>query len=182
MMRRRRHQATRQSATGAAVADALTGQDAVNLARSFDRRVGLTGIVADPGRRRRPRRRGRCRAQRHGQADQADRRRKDRTRWEDFHPNADLPAGILGKGDIISLVREAAFRIRRGKSRGVPPRSAQGQFDLARLARANIADANMGGISSLMGIDARSPKMKNQIAGAGIDDKIIKRQVAVIDR
>jgi signal recognition particle subunit SRP54 len=41
--------------------------------------------------------------------------------------------------------------------------------------------ANMGGISSLMGMMPGIAKMKNQIAAAGIDDKIVKRQVAVID-
>jgi signal recognition particle subunit SRP54 len=41
--------------------------------------------------------------------------------------------------------------------------------------------ANMGGISGLMGMMPGIAKMKNQIAAAGIDDKILKRQVAVID-
>jgi len=41
--------------------------------------------------------------------------------------------------------------------------------------------ANMGGISGLMGMMPGIAKMKNQIAAAGIDDKIIKRQVAIID-
>jgi signal recognition particle subunit SRP54 len=41
--------------------------------------------------------------------------------------------------------------------------------------------ANMGGIASLMGMMPGIAKMKNQIAAAGIDDKIVKRQVAVID-
>ena len=59
------------------VADALTGQDAVNLAKSFNERVGITGIVPHPRRRRRPRRRGALHARRHRQADQADRRRRE---------------------------------------------------------------------------------------------------------
>jgi signal recognition particle subunit SRP54 len=41
--------------------------------------------------------------------------------------------------------------------------------------------ASMGGISGLMGMMPGIAKMKNQIANAGIDDKVIKRQVAVID-
>jgi signal recognition particle subunit SRP54 len=41
--------------------------------------------------------------------------------------------------------------------------------------------AGMGGISGLMGMMPGIAKMKNQIAAAGIDDKIIKRQIAVID-
>src|SRR5260221_6737204 len=41
--------------------------------------------------------------------------------------------------------------------------------------------ANMGGISGLMGMMPGIAKMKNQIANAGLDDKVLKRQVAVID-
>jgi signal recognition particle subunit SRP54 len=41
--------------------------------------------------------------------------------------------------------------------------------------------ANMGGISGLMGMMPGIAKMKNQIAAAGLDDRIIKRQVAIID-
>src|SRR3569623_1326581 len=41
--------------------------------------------------------------------------------------------------------------------------------------------ASMGGISGLMGMMPGIAKMKNQIAAAGIDDKILKRQTAIID-
>ncbi len=57
------------------VADALTGQDAVNLARSFNERVGLTGIALTARGRRWPRRCCALDARGHRQADQADRHR-----------------------------------------------------------------------------------------------------------
>jgi signal recognition particle subunit SRP54 len=57
----------------------------------------------------------------------------------------------------------------------------KGQFDLADMREQLLQMANMGGISGLMGMMPGVAKMKNQIAAAGIDDKIIKRQVAVID-
>src|SRR6476659_9122972 len=57
----------------------------------------------------------------------------------------------------------------------------KGQFDLADMREQLMQMANMGGISGLMGMMPGIAKMKNQIANAGIDDKIIKRQVAVID-
>jgi signal recognition particle subunit SRP54 len=41
--------------------------------------------------------------------------------------------------------------------------------------------SNMGGISGLMGMMPGIAKMKNQIANAGLDDRVLKRQVAVID-
>jgi signal recognition particle subunit SRP54 len=57
----------------------------------------------------------------------------------------------------------------------------KGQFDLADMREQLLQMANMGGISGLMGMMPGIAKMKNQIANAGIDDKILKRQVAVID-
>ncbi len=57
----------------------------------------------------------------------------------------------------------------------------KGKFDLADMREQLTQMANMGGISGLMGMMPGIAKMKNQIANAGIDDKIIKRQVAVID-
>jgi signal recognition particle subunit SRP54 len=57
----------------------------------------------------------------------------------------------------------------------------KGQFDLADMREQLLQMANMGGISGLMGMMPGIAKMKNQIAAAGVDDKIIKRQVAIID-
>src|SRR6201999_1015475 len=57
----------------------------------------------------------------------------------------------------------------------------KGQFDLADMREQLLQMSNMGGISSLMGMMPGIAKMKNQIAAAGIDDRIIKRQVAIID-
>jgi signal recognition particle subunit SRP54 len=57
----------------------------------------------------------------------------------------------------------------------------KGQFDLSDMREQLLQMANMGGISGLMGMMPGIAKMKNQIANAGLDDKILKRQVAVID-
>jgi signal recognition particle subunit SRP54 len=57
----------------------------------------------------------------------------------------------------------------------------KGQFDLSDMREQLLQMGNMGGISGLMGMMPGIAKMKNQIANAGLDDKILKRQVAVID-
>jgi signal recognition particle subunit SRP54 len=57
----------------------------------------------------------------------------------------------------------------------------KGQFDLNDMREQLQQMASMGGISGLMGMMPGIAKMKNQIAAAGIDDRIIKRQVAIID-
>jgi signal recognition particle subunit SRP54 len=162
------------------VADALTGQDAVNLARSFDQRVGLTGIVL-------------TRVDGDGRGGAALSMRavtgkpikligtgEKTDALEDFYPNR-IAGRILGMGDIVSLVERAAANIDAEKAARAAEKMRKGQFDLADMREQLLQMASMGGISSLMGMMPGITKMKNQIAAAGIDDKIIKRQVAIID-
>src|SRR5579872_735394 len=162
------------------VADALTGQDAVNLARSFNERVGLTGIVL-------------TRVDGDGRGGAALSMRavtgkpikligtgEKLDAIEDFDP-ARIAGRILGMGDIVALVEKAAATIDAEKAARVAEKMRKGAFDLADLREQLLQMANMGGISGLMGMMPGIAKMKNQIANAGIDDKIIKRQVALID-
>ena len=57
----------------------------------------------------------------------------------------------------------------------------KGQFDLNDMREQLIQMTNMGGLSGLMGMMPGIAKMKNQIAAAGLDDRVVKRQIAVID-
>src|SRR6266446_2102149 len=162
------------------VADSLTGQDAVNLARSFDERVGLTGIVL-------------TRVDGDGRGGAALSMRavtgkpikligtgEKTDALEDFHPSR-IAGRILGMGDVVSLVEKAAANIDAEKAARVAEKMRKGQFDLSDMREQLLQMANMGGISGLMGMMPGIAKMKNQIANAGIDDRILKRQVAVID-
>jgi signal recognition particle subunit SRP54 len=162
------------------VADSLTGQDAVNLARSFDQRVGLTGIVL-------------TRVDGDGRGGAALSMRavtgkpikligtgEKTDALEDFYPSR-IAGRILGMGDIVSLVEKAAANIDAEKAARTAEKMRKGQFDLADMREQLLQMANMGGISGLMGMMPGIAKMKNQIAAAGIDDRIIKRQVAIID-
>jgi signal recognition particle subunit SRP54 len=162
------------------VADSLTGQDAVNLARAFDERVGLTGIVL-------------TRVDGDGRGGAALSMRavtgkpikligtgEKTDALEDFHPSR-IAGRILGMGDVVSLVEKAAANIDAEKAARTAERMRKGQFDLSDMREQLLQMANMGGISGLMGMMPGIAKMKNQIANAGIDDKIIKRQVALID-
>jgi signal recognition particle subunit SRP54 len=162
------------------VADSLTGQDAVTLARSFDQRVGLTGIVL-------------TRVDGDGRGGAALSMRavtgkpikligtgEKTDALEDFHPSR-IAGRILGMGDVVSLVEKAAANIDAEKAARVAEKMRKGLFDLSDMREQLLQMANMGGLSGLMGMMPGIAKMKNQIANAGIDDKIIKRQVAVID-
>ena len=84
-------------------------------------------------------------------------------------------------GDVVSLVEKAAANIDAEKAARVAEKMRKGQFDLSDMREQLLQMANMGGISGLMGMMPGIAKMKNQIANAGLDDKILKRQVAVID-
>jgi len=162
------------------VADALTGQDAVNLARAFDQRVGLTGIVL-------------TRVDGDGRGGAALSMRavtgkpikligtgEKTDALEDFHPSR-IAGRILGMGDVVSLVEKAAANIDAEKAARTAERMRKGQFDLSDMREQLLQMANMGGISGLMGMMPGIAKMKNQIANSGIDDRILKRQVALID-
>ncbi|MBN9599488.1 MAG: signal recognition particle protein [Afipia sp.] len=162
------------------VADALTGQDAVNLARAFNERVGLTGIaltrVDGDGRG------GAALSMRAvtgkpikliGTGEKTD-------ALEDFHPSR-IAGRILGMGDVVSLVEKAAANIDAEKAARTAEKMRKGKFDLADLRDQLAQMQNMGGIGGLMGMMPGIAKMKNQLAAANLDEKVIKRQMAVID-
>lgn len=162
------------------VADSLTGQDAVNLARAFDERVGLTGIVL-------------TRVDGDGRGGAALSMRavtgkpikligtgEKTDALEDFHPSR-IASRILGMGDIVSLVEKAAANIDAEKAARVAEKMRKGKFDLADLREQLAQMQNLGGLGGLMGMMPGVAKMKNQLAAANLDDRIVKRQMAVID-
>src|SRR5262249_11457399 len=162
------------------VADALTGQDAVNLARSFDERVGLTGIVL-------------TRVDGDGRGGAALSMRavtgkpikligvgEKLDALEDFDPSR-IGGRSLGMGDIVSLAEKAAATIDAEKAARVAEKMRRGAFDLADLREQLAQMQQMGGIGGLMGMLPGIAKMKNQIAAANLDEKVLKRQMAIID-
>ena len=162
------------------VADALTGQDAVNLARAFDERVGLTGIVL-------------TRVDGDGRGGAALSMRAVTNKpikligtgekldaLEEFDP-ARIAGRILGMGDIVALVEKAAANIDAEKAMRAAEKMRKGKFDLADLREQLTQMQAMGGMGGLMGMMPGVAKMKNQIAAAGLDDKVVKRQMAIIN-
>jgi signal recognition particle subunit SRP54 len=162
------------------VADALTGQDAVNLARSFNERVGLTGIVLTridgDGRG------GAALSMRAvtgkpikllGTGEKLD-------AIEDFYPSR-IADRILGMGDIISLVEKAAQTIDAEKAARVAEKMRKGAFDLSDLREQIVQMQQMGGMAGLMGMMPGVAKIKNQLAERNLDETVLKRQVAIID-
>jgi signal recognition particle subunit SRP54 len=162
------------------VADALTGQDAVNLARSFDERVGLTGIVL-------------TRVDGDGRGGAALSMRavtgkpikllgtgEKLDALEEFDP-ARIAGRILGMGDIVALVEKAAANIDAEKAMRAAEKMRKGAFDLGDLREQLAQMQGMGGLGGLMSMLPGIGKMKNQLAAANIDENVIKRQIAIID-
>ena len=162
------------------VADSLTGQDAVNLARSFDERVGITGIVLT--RMDGDGRGGAALSMRAvtgkpvkliGTGEKMD-------ALEAFHPRR-IADRILGMGDIVSLVEKAAETIDADKAAAMARKMAEGKFDMNDLRDQLAQMKKMGGMGGLMGMMPGMGKMKDQMAAAGLNDKMFDRQIAIIN-
>ncbi|MCR5857165.1 signal recognition particle protein [Mesorhizobium sp. J428] len=161
------------------VADSLTGQDAVNLARNFDSRVGVTGLILT--RMDGDGRGGAALSMRAvtgkpvkliGVGEKMD-------ALEEFHPKR-IADRILGMGDIVSLVEKAAENIDAEKAAAMAKKMQSGKFDLDDLADQLRQMQKMGGMGGIMGMMPGMGGMKDKMAAAGLDDKMFGRQIAII--
>ncbi len=161
------------------VADAMTGQDAVNVARAFNEKVGVTGIVltrADGDSRG-----GAALSMRAvtgkpvkliGVGEKFD-------ALEPFHPDR-IASRILGMGDIVSLVERAAETINKEDVDKLAAKVRKGQFDMDDLLSQLRQLRKMGGLQGLMGMLPGAMQAKAAMSKAKIDEKQLKRQEAII--
>ena len=161
------------------VADALTGQDAVNLAKSFDERVALTGIVL-------------TRVDGDGRGGAALSMRavtgkpikligtgEKLDALEDFQP-ARIAGRILGMGDVVGLVEKALETVELDKAQKIAAKVKKGAFDLDDLAEQLNQMQKLGGMGGVLNMLPGIGKVKKQLDAANLDDKILKRQQAMI--
>ncbi|HEX3484892.1 MAG TPA: signal recognition particle protein, partial [Micropepsaceae bacterium] len=161
------------------VADSLTGQDAVNIAKSFNERVQISGIIltrADGDSRG-----GAALSMREvtgapikflGTGEKLD-------ALEAFHP-ARLASRILDMGDVVSLVEKAVEHVDREKAEKLAKKMKKGEMDFNDLADQLSQMRKMGGMQGLLGMLPGVGKIKDQLAAAGLDDRLLKRQEAII--
>ena len=161
------------------VVDAMTGQDAVNVAKAFGERAGLTGIVLT--RVDGDARGGAALSMRAitgkpivmlGTGEKID-------ALEPFHPER-IAGRILGMGDVVTLVERAAEAADRDETERLAAKFEKGNFDLDDLAGQLRQLRRMGGMSSMLGMLPGIGKIKRQIDEANIDETVIKRQEAII--
>ena len=161
------------------VADAMTGQDAVHVAEAFHKRLGLTGIVltrvdgdARGGAALSMRAVTGCPIKLIGVGEKLD-------ALEAFHP-ARIAGRILGMGDVVSLVEKAAETIEEEEARKLAKKIEKGKFDLEDMASQLRQLRKMGGMEGVLAMLPGVAKAKKQLAEQRIDDRVIKRQEAII--
>src|SRR5436189_5439985 len=161
------------------VADAMTGQDAVNVAKAFGERAGITGIVLT--RVDGDARGGAALSMRAitgkpivliGTGEKID-------ALEPFHPER-IAGRILGMGDVVTLVERAAETADQDEAERLAAKFQKGNFDLDDLAAQWRQLRRMGGMSSMLGMLPGIGKVKKQLDAANIDESIVKRQEAII--
>ncbi len=161
------------------VVDALTGQDAVNVAKSFTDEVPLTGVVLT--RMDGDARGGAALSMRAvtgkpikfaGTGEKLD-------ALEAFHPKR-VAGRILGMGDVVSLVEKAAETVDAEDAERLAKRMSKGEFDLNDLRMQLKQMQNMGGLGMLAGMIPGMKKAKAAMAASDMDDKVLVHMDAII--
>ena len=161
------------------VADSLTGQVAANVAKEFKNTVNLTGIILT--RSDGDGRGGAALSMKYvanvpikflGIGEKVE-------NFEVFHPDR-IANRLLGMGDIVSLVEKAAEDLDEEKLKKTEEKLKKGQFSLEDYLSQLKQMKKMGGIEGIMSFLPGVSKVKSQMDQAGVDEKIITQNEAVI--
>ena len=161
------------------VADAMMGQDACNVAKEFNEKLGVTGIVltridgsSRAGAALSMRMVAQVPVKFLGTGEKID-------EFEEFHPDR-IAGRILGQGDVVSLVENAIEKIDREEADKMAQQMMKGKFDLDDLLSQLRQIQKLGSLGGIMSMIPGLSKFKNQIESAGIGDNLIKKQEAII--
>jgi signal recognition particle subunit SRP54 len=162
------------------VVDGLTGQVAVEVAQEFDAKIGVSGVVLT--RMDGDGRGGAALSMRAvtgkpirfvGVGEKLD-------ALEGF--DAERIAGrILGMGDIVALVERAQATFEAEAAERMMKRFQKGLFNMNDLRMQLEQMQKMGGVEAMMGMMPGMGKLKGQAAEAGLDDRMVRRQIALIN-
>ena len=161
------------------VADALTGQDAVNAAGAFHQQLAVTGIVltrvdgdARGGAALSITSVTGCPIKLLGTGEKIE-------EIEVFHPER-IASRILGMGDVVSLVEKATEVVEEEDAEKLAAKIQKGQFDFEDFAKQLQQVRKLGGMGGIMRMLPGSQKVKAQMGPAQVDDKALARQEAII--
>lgn len=161
------------------VADSMIGQDACNVAREFNEKVGISGIVltrVDGSSRA-----GAALSMKMvanvpikflGTGEKID-------EFEEFHPDR-LAGRILGQGDVVSLVEKAIEKVDKDEAEKMAQKMMKGHFDLEDMLSQLRQVQKLGSLGGIIDMIPGLSKFKSQIEQAGVGDNLIKKQEAVI--
>lgn len=161
------------------VADSMIGQDACNVAREFNEKVGVSGIVltrVDGSSRA-----GAALSMKMvanvpikflGTGEKVD-------EFEEFHPDR-LAGRILGQGDVVSLVEKAIEKVDKDEAEKMAQKMMKGRFDLEDMLSQLRQVQKLGSLGGIIGMIPGLSKFKSQIEQAGVGNNLIKKQEAVI--
>jgi len=161
------------------VADSLTGQVAANVAKEFKNTVNLTGIVLT--RSDGDGRGGAALSMKYvadvpikflGVGEKIE-------NFEVFYPDR-IANRLLGMGDIVSLVEKASEDLDQENLKKTEEKLKKGQFSLEDYLSQLRQMKKMGGIEGIMSFLPGVSKIKSQMDQAGVDEKIITQNEAVI--
>ena len=162
------------------VADSLTGQDAANIAKNFNKAVSITGSIL-------------TRIDGDGRGGAALSIKsitgapikfigtgEKIEQLEAFYPER-IANRILGMGDIVSLVEKAAENIDQIEMESLAKKMSKGTFDLEDFAKQLKQMGKMGGISGIMAMLPGISKAQKLMTENKISDDVINHQIAIIN-
>ena len=162
------------------VVDAMTGQDAVNVAKEFDEKVGVDGVILS-----------KMDGDTRGGAALSIKAVTGKpilyvsmgeklSDIDQFHPDR-MANRILGMGDVLSLIEKAqeSIDIDEDKSREMAGRMKKGKFDFEDYLESMKQMRNMGGLASIMSMLPGFGVKSDELEGM-IDEKQMKRMEAIV--
>ena len=162
------------------VVDAMTGQDAVNVAKEFDEKVGVDGVILS-----------KMDGDTRGGAALSIRAVSGKpilyvgmgeklSDLEQFYPDR-MASRILGMGDVMSLIEKAQANIDEEKAKAMEQKMKKAQFDFNDYLDSMEQMRNMGGISSILNmLPGVGAKMKGQDLESMVDEKDMARKEAIV--
>lgn len=156
--------------------DAMTGQDAVNVAETFEKEIGITGVIIT-----------KLDGDTRGGAALSIRAVTGRpilfagtgeklTDVEQFHPDR-MASRILGMGDILTLIDKAQAEFDADKAKEMEKKLKKAEFDFNDLLEQTENMKKMGGINSIMNM---LPGVGSQLKGVELNDDMFKGMIAII--
>ncbi len=162
------------------VVDAMTGQDAVNVAADFNERIGITGVILS-----------KMDGDTRGGAALSVKAVTQKpilfvgmgeklTDLEQFYPDR-MANRILGMGDVLSFIEKAqeSIDIDEAKERDMASRLKKGKFDYNDYLESMKQMRNMGGLTSILGM-LPGMGIKTKDLDGMIDEKELLRTEAII--